>query len=130
MLYRTAITIPASTTKASPTQVYLSLGKGTITRWWIGFPPGCLGRVNIAIYRHEHRILPESAGESLYWDGFIFSIDEEFEMVEAPYEVRIDGWNSDTTYSHTVFVGVEVEEIPIETTESLLRRLLHAFVGE
>jgi hypothetical protein len=39
------------------------------------------------------------------------------------------GWNDDTSYEHTVQVAVVVFPTPDVTTEGLLERMLHAFVG-
>lgn len=130
MFYSKPITIPAQTLESDPIEKYLPLGLGTITRWFIGFPPGCAGLVHVTIYRFEHQILPEGEGQDLYWDGYMFVIEERYALVDEPYEVKIVCWNNDDSYEHTIYIGVEIMPIPEETTESLLQRLLRALVGE
>lgn len=129
MLFKTTLTIPANTSKSSPAKIYHPVARGVITAWFVGFPPGCAGLVHVAIYRHERRILPEGAGDSLYWNDLMFHIRESFEIAAKPYELRVEGWSDDDSYEHRVFVGVEMQKIPEETTESLLQRLLTALVG-
>lgn len=129
MYFVTPLEVPKNTAEGSPAIVTLPIGPGTITRWNIGFPAGCAGLVHVIIKRFDHQVLPEGEGESLYWDNYMFEIAEGLEMDQPPYEVIIEAWNLDDSYSHTVFVGVEVTEFPEVTPEGLLQRLLTALVG-
>lgn len=121
--------VPASTVETSPATKRIQLTNGVITNWWIGFPPGSNDLVHVTIYEFEHQILPRGEDEDLYWGGYVYEIPENYELVDEPYEIEVRAWNEDTSYAHTVVVGVALGEIPEVTTESLLTRLLGALVG-
>jgi len=123
------LTIPAQTPETSPATKPIQLTEGVITYWWVGFPPGCAGLAHVAIYEFEHQILPRGEDQDIYWDGYIYSVPDHYEMVDEPYQIEVRGWNEDDSYPHTITVGVALEEIPEVTTESLLERLLRALVG-
>lgn len=118
--------VPASTSWSTPARKTLELCDGIIRNWYVGFPHGCFDRVEAKVFQFEHQILPQSEGESLHWTGFVFVIPDEYVLEDEPYEVELRATNADTTNAHTVFLGVDLEEIPLETTESLLRRFLSA----
>jgi len=122
--------IPAATPKATPVTQRLKLTHGRIIKWWVGFPPGCVGLVHVVVYHYEHQILPAHEDEDLYWNNYVFEVPDYYDLTEEPYEIEVRAWNNDDIYQHTITVGVEVEEIEEETTESLLRRLLKTLVGE
>lgn len=129
MYYQGEITIPAQTSKDSPEQVYLQVSKGRLQRWFISFPPGCAALAHVAVYFHEQKILPAGEGDSLKWDSYVFDPLEEIDLSEPPYRLKIVGWNDDSSYEHTVHVAVVLFPTPDVTTEGLLERMLHAFVG-
>lgn len=119
--------VPANTPASAKATKVLELRDGIIRNWYIGFPHGCFNRVKAQVFQFEHQILPQSEGEYLYWSGFIFVIPDEYVLEDEPYEVELRAFNTDTTNPHTIFLGVDLEEIAEETTESLLQRLLEVF---
>lgn len=122
--------VPASTPASTPATKVLELRDGIIHTWYVGFPHGCFDRVRAKVYQFEHQILPQTEGEYLAWSGYIFVIPDEYLLEDEPYEIELRAWNLDTTNAHTVYLGVDLQEIPEETPESLLKRLLRALVGE
>lgn len=122
--------VPANTTWSAPATKVLPLREGIIRYWYVGFRHGCFDRVRARVFEFEHQILPQTEGEDLYWSGYVFPIPDEYVLEDEPYEVELRAVNSDTTNPHTIFLGVYLQEIPEETPESLLKRLLKALVGE
>ena len=122
--------VPKSTPRTNPATKILQLRDGIIRNWYLGFPHGCFNRVRAQVFEFEHQILPQREGESLYWSGYVFVIPDEYVLEEEPYEIELRAWNTDTTNPHTILLGVDLEEIPEETAEGLLSRLLKALVGE
>jgi hypothetical protein len=129
VFYQCSITIPAATVKDTPEQVYLTVSKGTIQRWFVGFPPGCAALAHIAVYWHEQKVFPAGEEEAVNWDDYVFDPLEDLDLSEPPYRLKVVGWNDDTSYEHTIQVAVVVFPTPDVTTEGLLERMLHAFVG-
>jgi hypothetical protein len=129
VLYRTALTIPAATSKYAPESIYLNVSEGIVTRWLVGFPPGCAGLVNVAVYWHEQKVLPEGEAASLYWDGYMYDVEDYLVLEQPPYRLRVAGWNNDTSYPHTVFVAATMSPIPEETELGMLQKLVRGLMG-
>ena len=129
MFYKTSVAVPAQTLESAPEEKVLKLAPGRIRWWFVGFPPGSADLAQAVIHRFEHQILPEGEGESLYWGGHMFVIEDNYDLTDEPHEVLIRAWNLDDFYPHKVFVGAVVLPEPEVTAEGLLQRLLHALVG-
>jgi len=125
-----ALEISQGTPETTPATKLIQLTKGVIAHWWVGFPPGCCDLVHVTVYEFEHQILPRGEDEDIYWNNYVYAIPDSYELVEEPYQIEVRAWNEDDIYPHTIVVGVELEEIPEVTTESLLQRLLKTLVGE
>lgn len=129
MFYKTSVPVPPDTPESAPVEKILTLAPGRVRWWFVGFPPGCADLVHVTIHRFEHQIVPEGEGESLQWGGYMFPIEDSYDITDEPHQVLIRAWNLDDSYEHTVFVGAVVLPEPEVTAESLLQRLLHALVG-
>ncbi len=125
-----SLDVPPNTPESSPESLEIQLTEGVITNWWVGFPPGCVGLVHVAIYEYEHQIIPRAEDQDLYWDGYVFEIPDRYELLEDPYVVEVRAWSEDDIYQHTVTVGVAVEEIEEVTLKDLMRRFIEMMVGE
>ncbi len=108
MLFETSITIPANTTKATPTVEMLGIAHGIITKIMVRPRPGHAGLAHCVILHHEHQIAPSTEGMDLAGDTFPIDWEEYYESYQPPYELKIKGWNDDDTYPHTfdIFVAV------------------------
>lgn len=122
-----AVTSPKSTLRSAPTVGEANLPAGTVT--WVGvqFPTGCGGLVHARILRAGHQVWPSDLDEDISSDGFIVSWRERYPLLEPPYVFRLEVWNDDDTYQHTVTFFFEVEQGPLRpsatTGPSLLDRL-------
>lgn len=129
-MYHIELEIPASTARTSPAEASLRVGAGSLRRVLIGFKPGALGRASVVLWNRGVQLEPANPLGSFGWDGYIFDFETEHIITPGANLITAKGWNSDTTNPHTVDIWLEVVQIPAETTESLLRRLLRALVGE
>lgn len=129
-MFRSAkVDIPPNTTEAAPVTEIIALRHGVITEWFVGFPDGCADLVHVAVYEHEHRILPRDEDQDLFWNDYVFRIREHWLLEDEPYRIEVRAWNEDDSYTHSVFVGVTVIPVAAVTVEGLLQRLLTALVG-
>lgn len=129
-MYQTDLTIPANTPRTAPTEGSLTLNAGRLVRILVAFPPGCVNLARVAIHLMGAQIEPWNPVGYLGWDDYVYDIECNHEIPEGGTKVVVKGWNLDDTYQHTVHFGFEVVQEPEVTTESLLQRLLKAFVGE
>jgi len=106
MFYRFTLVVPANTPEDDPVRLDVKLTHGIIHRVEIGFPPGLAGLVHVAIFEREHQLWPTNPGEWFAWDNYNVAFDEEYYMLEAPYELSIRGWSEDDTYDQPVVVRI------------------------
>ncbi len=121
------VTSPKVTLRSAPTVVAAALPSGVIT--WVGvqFPTGCGGLVHARILRAGHQVWPTNLDEDIASDGFIVSWREQYDMTQPPHAFRLEVWNDDDTYQHTVTFFFEVSErgpvAPPSGAPTLLERL-------
>lgn len=108
MLFEASITIPASTTQASPTEEILKIAHGIITKIMVRPRPGHLALAHLIIRHHEHIIAPSTENMDLHGDTHPIDWEEYYESYQPPYELKIEAWNDDDTYAHTFDVLVVV----------------------
>lgn len=108
MLFQASITIPADTSQASPTTETLMIAHGIITKLMVRPRPGHAALAHLVILHHEHQIAPSTEGMDIHGDTAPIDWEEYYESYQAPYELKLKGWNDDDTYEHTfdVFVAV------------------------
>ena len=109
MYYQATVAIPANTLESDPLIVTLVLTRGVISTIRVGFPPGCAGLAHIVLREKGWQVVPWTLGESLHWDGYVFEFSPRYLLTAEPFDLTIYAWNDDDSYSHTVFVGAEVE---------------------
>lgn len=108
MLFEASITIPKSTTSASPTTQTLKIAHGIITKMMVRPRPGHAGLAHLVILHHEHQIAPSTEGMDFSGDTFPIDWEEYYESYQPPYELKLKGWNDDDTYAHTFDVFVSI----------------------
>ena len=116
MRYRAALTIPANTPESEPAVTTAKLVPGIVTEVELLFPAGHTGLTHVVIYYHERQIFPTSPEQSFCGDDHLITFDEQFAVIEPPYELVVYGWNDDEYYDHTVYVDITVREL--YTTQS------------
>lgn len=100
--------IPANTPETEPEIQVCQLSYGTISRVFVCFPPGPKGLAHVVIKRYESQVWPTNPTASFAWDDFVFVIEDEFDLETAPFSVKLEGWNLDDTYPHTITVMFNV----------------------
>jgi len=127
MLYKKSRDVPTGTTMQSPDWQKLKITQGTIRGWLLFMPVEAANLLHIQVRYHGHQILPINENESLYGGGYFFNIAENVEINDAPFELDIFAWNSDTTYTHEYNLHVNIlrEEaaMPGEEMATLWERL-------
>ncbi len=108
MLFQADITIPKNTTEASPTIVILKIGKGIITKFMIRPRPGHSALAHLVIQHHEHQIAPSTENMDFHGDADPIDWEDHLEVLQPPFELKLQGWNTDDTYPHTFTVYVVV----------------------
>ncbi|GAI55162.1 unnamed protein product, partial [marine sediment metagenome] len=95
-------------TATDPTIAILKIAHGIITKFMVRPRPGHAALAHCVILHHEHQIAPSTEGMDLHGDALSIDWEEYYESYQPPYELKIKGWNTDDTYSHTFDIYVAV----------------------
>ena len=118
MFYSFDLTIPANTSPYYPVSLLCPVSSGTVSRVMFVFPTGCATLAHVRVYRSSHQLWPSNLDGSFASDGEFLDFDEDYPVLDAPFELLFTGWNDDDTYSHTVTLrlGVVQAEAPAQPT--------------
>jgi len=128
MFYQFALPLPANTAKADEINLECVLSYGKIRKIDVQFPTGCGGFAHLAIDRFGRQLLPTNTGSYFVSDGELISSDEDIDIMDRPYSIYLRGYNTDDTYSHTIYVRVflhlELEGVMVQAAEKLSQQLI------
>jgi len=120
MIYQHTITVTSGKTKASPEVTIFPLTDGVLTKIDVGFPAGCAGLVGIRVLRGSHQLFPMVEDEWFVTDDYTIAFPIKQEVTEQPRLLRIEGYNSDDTYDHTITLRVSIERA-VDASTALLQ---------
>jgi len=123
MFYKTKLLIPRNTSITSPVSVSFKLTYGVIKHWWILFRPGNPELAQIQILHRMHHLIPTSPDEWLSADNYVFSIPDQYELFDDPFELTVYGYNLDVAFPHTILVHAVVLPPPRPRPQRFLQRL-------
>jgi hypothetical protein len=118
MFYSYAVTINANTAAASPKIQDLKLVAGVVVNVGIQFPAGCKGLAHCSLWHEGRQWLPTNPDEYFTADGNTIPIQERYNIPAGLNIVRFIGYNTDTLYSHTITIYINI--LPPEVADSSL----------
>ena len=127
MRYRVALEIPADTSESSPERQDIKAWRGVISRINIFFPAGCSGLVHVRIRQAKHNIAPVNPDGWFNGDDEGPDYQEHYPLKSGTNVITIEGYNEDTTYSHTPIVEFDVLPEDVLTMPRLQYDLIYAF---
>lgn len=102
MFYDFALTVPPNTPITAPLTQDVQLPPGTIHRVDVQFPAGAVGLLRTIARRGAHQVWPSNEGGYFASNGQTLSWEDEYDLADAPFTLRLVAWNLDDFYSHTV----------------------------
>jgi len=120
------LTVPTNTSTEDYLSITLDLPVSQSERLWAEFPKGCAGLVGLQLYHGVEQIFPLPAGNWLKSDGFVFNFRLTHLWNKEPYTVEVRVYNIDDTYSHTIWIALELRGLPkglSKTMQSFIKTL-------
>ncbi len=108
MFYDKTLTIPANTLEAGVVSEKLVCTHGVVHRVEVEFPKGCSGLAYFRVKVSEHQIWPTNPGEWFRSDDHAIGFNEYFQFYDSPYELKLEGYNLDDSYSHSITLRVGI----------------------
>jgi hypothetical protein len=129
MFYSFDLLIPARTTIDHPVSLACVVSSGVVERVMVIFPTGCATLAHVRVFRSAHQLWPSNLDGSFASDGEFLDFDEDYPVLDSPFEFTMRGWNDDDTYSHTVTLRLGVVQQPAPSQPSLAERVMQLFQG-
>ena len=124
-MYLFAQTIPANTSKNKPIEKELILDYGLINGIILTIPAGVYGLAGLRLFKGTAQFFPANIGIWVTGDNMSLSYTTGLEMYEPPYEIKVQYYNEDTNYDHTLTLqflyNTNIVSRPIKTMNDLMQ---------
>lgn len=127
MGYWLEATAAASTAKADAEEDKTLLHDGMLTEIWVMQPPGSAALCYFRLLIAGHQIFPKQPGKWFHADRVNQKFPIFYKVTGGPRIVKLQVYNKDETFEHSVFVDVTVLPewiaLPLYTFGKLLEKL-------
>jgi hypothetical protein len=123
MLFDFDLTVPAGTPANSPVETLAVLTRGKLKRIRVSFPPGPATLVHVVARHNLHQLVPANFDGTLNYDDISVITELDYDLVDAPYEIRMIGWSPTAVYQHIITFGFDLEPVTGDTWETFNRAL-------
>ena len=125
MLFEHALTIPASTSVLEPTEALVKLTAGILVQVDVVIPWGVGALAGIRMLYENWQILPITPGQWLTGNDQRLTFPENYQIKSDPFYVKIQGYNSDDTYEHTITLMLTIMRYTLnERAQSFVAALM------
>lgn len=118
MFFSFDVTIPANTAAALPQIDQVLLPPGVIQQVDVQFPSGCVGLVHTLCRRGNTQVWPSNPDGDFHSNGMTITWQDEYELDDAPFVLRLVSWNLDDTYAHTITWRFSLRRFPDRRRQS------------
>lgn len=108
MLFSKSITIPPNTTKANVLVTTFPICEGVIKRVWVRWRWGSGNLCGCRILYESFQVWPLSMTEWFVSNTQDMAFDENFLINDVPHVFRIESYNLDDTFPHTLWIAVSI----------------------
>jgi len=106
VIYSCSITATKGGSEAGATSTILSVTSGLVWLLEVDFPPGCCGLAHFRMFDGKYQLFPATPGASFAGDSVTLHLDDLYMKQASPYEFRVETWNEDEKWDHTLGVRV------------------------
>ena len=134
MWYKHNDSVAANTTELTAEETRLTISRGVIIEWDIGGPVEGANLLNLKVFYGDHQIIPYNRDKTIWPALQKAPIQEYYQILQPPYELKFKAWNEDDTFPHEFFVGVTIMHPIIAglvtTSRSIVSKFRKLFGGE
>ena len=123
MLFDFDLIIPAATPANQPVEALATLTRGKINRINVFFPPGPATLVHVVARHNLHQLVPANYDGTLNYDDTTIVSELDYNIVDAPYQIRMIGWSPTAVYQHTITFSFNLVPIDNDTWDDFNKLL-------
>ena len=97
----------------------LPLERGLTYKLDIVFPPGPAHLLHVQIRDAIHSVWPTNTDADFAADRETITFNDEYPILEPPYQLEAYTWNLDDTYTHRVIIRIGIKSLKKEAVERL-----------
>lgn len=105
-----------NTAATAKQKTVLELERGITYKLDIVFPPGPAHLLHVQIRDTLHPVWPTNADSSFAGDNEVITFNDEYPLLEPPYQLEAYTWNLDDTYDHRVIIRIGIKAIGVIRT--------------
>jgi hypothetical protein len=107
--YSKALTLPANTPADGPVEAQIGMSPGIVTYVALQFPAGCAGLAHARILRSGSQVWPGNINSSFAANNYVLSWTDDYDLMDLPHSLTLQGWNLDDTFPHTLTLYVALQ---------------------
>jgi len=108
MLFSKSIVISAQTSKAIPLVTTFPICEGVMKRVWVRWRWGSANLCGCRVLYESFQVWPLSMTEWFVSNVLDMVFEEDFEIDDVPHELRIEAYNEDDTFPHTLWIACSI----------------------
>jgi len=126
VIYQTELVIPPNTPVYAPVEGTLGVTVGVVTRVWVRWRWGAGSLCGVKIFREALQVWPTSLGLWFPSTTHDTTWEENYHVADVPLEFVIRAYNLDDTFSHKVYIAVNVQRPSVnQNVQDFLDFLAH-----
>ena len=111
MIYVYEINTTTDYPSTNKLKTILKMQMGIIYKIEISFPPGSAGNLHIQICDALHQVWPTNEGADFAGDNVEIEFDDEYPLIQPPYELECFTWNTDTLWDHVLYLRLGIKAV-------------------
>lgn len=123
MLFDFDLVVPAATPQSSPYEQLARLTRGKLKRINVFFPPGPATLVHVVARHNLHQLAPANFDGDLNYDDTTIISELDYDLVDAPYEIRMVGWSPLAVFQHTITFSFDIVPLDTDNWDSFTRQI-------
>jgi len=108
MLFSKSVAIPAKRTKANPLVTTFPICEGVIKRVWVRWRWGSGNLCGCRLFYESFQVWPLSMTEWFVSSPTELVFDEDYEIDDVPHEMRLEAYNEDDIFPHTLWIACSI----------------------
>jgi len=108
MLFSKSIVIPANTSKANVLVTTFPICEGVLKRFWVRWRWGSGNLCGCRVLYESFQVWPLSLTEWFVSNVQDIVFDEDFEIDDVPHTLRVESYNEDEIFPHTLWIACSI----------------------
>lgn len=108
MIYKMRNKVAANTTENTSEETRLKIAHGVIMEWDIGGAPEGADLLHLKIFYGGQQVIPFNREADVWPSLMKRPFTEYFPVIEEPFELVFEAWNTDDSFPHEYWVHVTV----------------------